>query len=164
MILDEAVSALDKSVEAQVLNLLLDLKAEFGLTYLFISHDLNVVRYMSDRVMVMYLGKIAEIGPVEAIYGASAHPYTRALLSAMPTPGPRPAHERAAARRRPAQPDRSAAGLPLPRALHLRRGGLRARRSRRAAGIDRPSRRLPHVHSQVRPQPARSVIEHANHA
>ena len=88
VILDEAVSALDKSVEAQVLNLLLDLKAEFGLTYLFISHDLNVVRYMSDRVMVMYLGKIAELGPVEAIYGASAHPYTRALLSAMPTLDP----------------------------------------------------------------------------
>jgi peptide/nickel transport system ATP-binding protein len=88
VILDEAVSALDKSVEAQVLNLLLDLKAEFGLTYLFISHDLNVVRYMSDRVMVMYLGKIAEIGPVDSIYGKTAHPYTRALLSAMPTLDP----------------------------------------------------------------------------
>ena len=88
VILDEAVSALDKSVEAQVLNLLLDLKQEFGLTYLFISHDLNVVRYMSDRVMVMYLGKIAEIGPVEAIFGGTAHPYTKALLSAMPSMDP----------------------------------------------------------------------------
>ena len=88
VILDEAVSALDKSVEAQVLNLLLDLKREFGLTYLFISHDLNVVRYMSDRVMVMYLGKIAEIGPVEAIFGGTAHPYTKALLSAMPSMDP----------------------------------------------------------------------------
>jgi len=88
VILDEAVSALDKSVEAQVLNLLLDLKKEFGLTYLFISHDLNVVRYMSDRVMVMYLGKIAEIGPAEAIYGQTAHPYTRALLTAMPSMDP----------------------------------------------------------------------------
>ena len=88
VILDEAVSALDKSVEAQVLNLLLDLKKEFGLTYLFISHDLNVVRYMSDRVMVMYLGKVAEIGPVESIFDRTAHPYTRALLSAMPSMDP----------------------------------------------------------------------------
>ena len=64
------------------------LKAAFGLTYLFISHDLNVVRYMSDRVMVMYLGKVAEIGPVDAIYRRTAHPYTRALLSAMPSMDP----------------------------------------------------------------------------
>jgi len=94
VILDEAVSALDKSVEAQVLNLLMDLKRELGLTYLFISHDLNVVQYVSDRVMVMYLGKVVEIGPVERIYGATAHPYTRALLSAMPTMDP--AHRTAA--------------------------------------------------------------------
>jgi peptide/nickel transport system ATP-binding protein len=88
VILDEAVSALDKSVEAQVLNLLADLKAELGLTYIFISHDLNVVRFMSDRVMVMYLGEVAEIGSVDAIYGQPTHPYTRALLSAMPSMDP----------------------------------------------------------------------------
>ncbi len=88
VILDEAVSALDKSIEAQVLNLLLDLKAEFGLTYVFISHDLNVVRYMSDRVMVMYLGKIAEAGPAESVFGNPRHPYTRALFSAMPSMDP----------------------------------------------------------------------------
>jgi peptide/nickel transport system ATP-binding protein len=88
VILDEAVSALDKSVEAQVLNLLLDLKEEFGLTYVFISHDLNVVRYISDRVMVMYLGEIVEIGHVEDIYAAPRHPYTRALLAAMPSMDP----------------------------------------------------------------------------
>jgi peptide/nickel transport system ATP-binding protein len=88
VILDEAVSALDKSVEAQVINLLLDLKAEFGLTYVFISHDLNVVRYVSDRVMVMYLGQVAEIGPADALYDAPAHPYTRALLSSMPSMDP----------------------------------------------------------------------------
>ena len=88
VILDEAVSALDKSVEAQVINLLLDLKAEFGLTYVFISHDLNVVRYMSDRVMVMYLGQVSEIGPSDALYDNPAHPYTRALLSSMPSMDP----------------------------------------------------------------------------
>jgi peptide/nickel transport system ATP-binding protein len=80
LILDEAVSALDKSVEAQVLNLLLDLKDEFGLTYIFISHDLEVVRFISSRVLVMYLGRVAEIGPTEAIYTASRHPYTTALM------------------------------------------------------------------------------------
>jgi peptide/nickel transport system ATP-binding protein len=88
VVLDEAVSALDKSVEAQVLNLLADLKAELGLTYIFISHDLNVVRYMSDRVMVMYLGQVAEIGPVDALYAAPAHPYSQALLAAMPSMDP----------------------------------------------------------------------------
>ncbi len=88
VILDEAVSALDKSVEAQVLNLLADLKRELGLTYIFISHDLNVVRFMSDRVMVMYLGEVAEIGPVDAIYTHPTHPYTRALLAAMPSMDP----------------------------------------------------------------------------
>jgi peptide/nickel transport system ATP-binding protein len=89
VILDEAVSALDKSVEAQVLNLLADLRRDFGLTYLFISHDLNVIKYLSDRVVVMYLGKIVESGPVDSVYGAPMHPYTRALLASMPsvTPG-----------------------------------------------------------------------------
>jgi peptide/nickel transport system ATP-binding protein len=88
VILDEAVSALDKSVEAQVLNLLSDLKRDLALTYVFISHDLNVVQYMSDRVLVMYLGKVVEIGDVDGIYSRPKHPYTRALLDAMPAMDP----------------------------------------------------------------------------
>ena len=88
VILDEAVSALDKSVEAQVLNLLLDLKRDFGLTYLFISHDLNVVRFMCDRVMVMYLGKVAEVGERDAIFENTRHPYSSALLASMPKMDP----------------------------------------------------------------------------
>jgi peptide/nickel transport system ATP-binding protein len=88
VILDEAVAALDKSVQAQVLNLLQELKAERQLTYLFISHDLHVVHYLSDHVMVMYLGEVVETGPVEDIFGQAAHPYTRALLSAVPSMDP----------------------------------------------------------------------------
>ena len=88
IVLDEAVSALDKSVEAQVLNLLLDLKEEFDLTYVFISHDLNVVRFISDRVMVMYLGQVVEIGDSEVLFESPRHPYTRALLSSIPSLDP----------------------------------------------------------------------------
>jgi peptide/nickel transport system ATP-binding protein len=88
LVLDEAVSALDKSVEAQVLNLLLDLKQEFGLTYVFISHDLNVVRFMASRVMVMYLGQVAEIGPAAQVFAEPLHPYSAALLRSMPSMDP----------------------------------------------------------------------------
>jgi peptide/nickel transport system ATP-binding protein len=96
VILDEAVSALDKSVEAQVLNLLLDLKDAFNLTYVFISHDLNVVRFISDRVMVMYLGQVVEIGAADALFDNPAHPYTRALLSSIPAMDPEHRTEKAA--------------------------------------------------------------------
>ena len=149
VILDEAVSALDKSIEAQVLNLLAELKARFNLTYVFISHDLNVVEYISDRVMVMYLGRVVETGPVEAIYRQPAPSLHARAVRLEADARSRSAHHGNAADRRSAQPDQSAVRLPLPHALRLRRGDLRGTgaAARGTAGWRRrqrcASRRLP---------------------
>ena len=115
IVCDEPISALDVSIQAQIINLLEQLREDLGLTYLFIAHDLSMVRYISTRVGVMYLGKLMELTSSDELYENPLHPYTKALLSAIPIPDPAtgaaaPAHT---ARGRFAKPGQSAAGLPL---------------------------------------------------
>jgi oligopeptide/dipeptide ABC transporter ATP-binding protein len=122
LVLDEPVSALDVSVQAQVLNLLAELRSRHSLTYLFIGHDLAVVRHVADRIAVMYLGRLMEVAPATDLYAQPAHPYTRALLSAAPVPDPARKRDRIVLSGDPPSPVRPPAGCPFhPRCFHPRR-------------------------------------------
>ncbi len=144
IVADEPVSALDVSIQAQMLNLLEDLQNEFGLTYLFIAHDLGVVRHVSDRIAVMYLGKLVEMSPAEELYSRPIMPYTEALLSAVPVPDPDLAakRERIVLRGRRPEPDQPAERLPVPPPLPLRDPGLLRDRAAPGRVRERPSCRL----------------------
>ena len=122
LICDEMVSALDVSVQAQILNLVEDLKASYGLTVLFIAHDLAVVKNVSDRVAVMYLGRLCEVAPADELYRSPRHPYTDALLASAVEPDPEAARSSEHPSGRAAEPAQPAVRVPVPDAVPLRPG------------------------------------------
>ncbi len=142
VVADEPVSALDVSVQAQILNLLKDIQEEYGMAYLFVSHDLRVIRHVSDAVAVMYLGKVMETGPSQDLFREPLHPYTRSLLSAVPMLGDAPS-ERIVLSGEIPSPDRPAARVPLPHPLLHGEEGVRGGLPAPARGRPRPLRRLP---------------------
>ena len=143
VVCDEAVSALDVSIQAQIINLLLDLKEQQNLTYMFITHDLSVVKYISDRVGVMYLGTMVELAAADEIFHHPIHPYTEALLNAIPTTDTVGAKELSILEGDIPQPGESAEGLQVPYALQVLHGDLHAGRSGVGRGSPEPLRRLP---------------------
>ena len=143
VVADEPVSALDVSVQAQILNLLVDLQAEFGLTYLFVAHDLSVVRHISRRVAVMYVGRMVELAATEELFERPRHPYTAALLSAVPEPDPRIRSRRIVLQGEVANPASPARRMLFPSALPLRDRALPNGNARLAGNRSRPFRRLP---------------------
>ena len=145
IVADEPISALDVNIQAQIINLMVDLQERLGLTYLFIAHDLAVVRHVCDRIVVLYLGKVMEMAPAAALFARPLHPYTRTLISAAPVPDPRVERAR---RHVPLQGEPPSAlepaeRLPLPHALPDRRGALCPGGAAAAGSRRRPARRLP---------------------
>ncbi len=150
LVCDEAVAALDVSVQAGIINLLADLQQEFGLAYVFITHDIGVVSHISDRVAVMYLGRLMELGPTEQVEQNPLHPYTAALLSAEPALEEIGSTQRIILKGEISVAHRAAIRLPLPHALPARRGPLRRERTGMAGACPRPLRRVPFRH-RIRP-------------
>ncbi len=144
------MSALDVSIQAQIINLLQDLQEQLKLTYLFIAHDLRVVEHISQRVAIMYLGKIVELGTSEQIYANPLHPYTRALLSAVPMIEAGASKERIRAAGRAAQPGGPAARMQLPSALPLCQGYLPHRHAAAYRREQRTGGRMPRLSGDLR--------------